>query len=201
MKKILLLDGALNTSNSSYSTQALNYVQTLFNNQEYEVQRINLNQTKFASTIVSRQNSKNFWQDVESDKWIEQLKQTDLLVISTSMINFGPTTTLKSFIDAIAVANKTFSYKYSTTNDAIGYLTNLNVLIIGSQGANFGVYPWGDHIKWLKGTFNFLGVKNIYSFDILGTKMSEIAQKTPSEYVDSVKDQIDKLVLEVKNNL
>ncbi|SYV97391.1 FMN-dependent NADH-azoreductase, partial [Mycoplasmopsis edwardii] len=59
-----------------------------------------------------------------------------------SMVNYGPTAVVKNFIDGVAVANKTFSYKYSTTQDAVGFLTNLNVLVIGSQGANFGTYPW-----------------------------------------------------------
>ncbi|WP_117275330.1 FMN-dependent NADH-azoreductase [Mycoplasmopsis edwardii] len=201
MKKILFLDGSLNNSEISYTTATMNYLETLFDKKEYQVERVNLNNSKFAEYSLSAKTSATYWQDIESDKWIDKLKETDLLVISMSMVNYGPTAVVKNFIDGVAVANKTFSYKYSTTQDAVGFLTNLNVLVIGSQGANFGTYPWGDHIKWLKGTFNFLGAKSTQSFDILGTKVSEISKQTAQEFVESKQKELNLLVENIKKSL
>ncbi|WP_322962407.1 FMN-dependent NADH-azoreductase [Mycoplasmopsis cynos] len=201
MKKILFLDGSLNSTDQSYSTTTMNYVCQLFDPKEFQVKRVNLNDSKFASNSLNSHTFSTFWKDVESDMWIDELKNTNLLVISLSMTNFGPTSVVKNFIDGIAVANKTFSYKYSNTQDAIGYLTNLNVLVIGSQGADFGKYSWGDHIKWLKETFRFLGAKLIESFDIYGTKVSEVSKMSPSEFVNSKKIEIDSLISKIKKDL
>ncbi|EIE40101.1 azoreductase [Mycoplasmopsis canis UF31] len=201
MKKILFLDGSLNNSEISYTTATMNYLETLFDKNEYSVERVNLNESKFADYSLSAKTSSDFWTNVESDKWINKLKETDLLVISMSMVNYGPTAVVKNFMDGVAVANKTFSYKYSTTQDAVGFLTNLNVLVVASQGANFGTYPWGDHIKWLKGTFKFLGAKSTQSFDILGTKVSEISKQTASEFVESKKSELNELISEIKSSL
>ncbi|AMD81055.1 azoreductase [Mycoplasmopsis canis UFG4] len=201
MKKILFLDGSLNNSEISYTTATMNYLETLFDKNEYSVERVNLNESKFADYSLSAKTSGDFWTNVESDKWINKLKETDLLVISMSMVNYGPTAVVKNFMDGVAVANKTFSYKYSTTQDAVGFLTNLNVLVVASQGANFGTYPWGDHIKWLKGTFKFLGAKTTQSFDILGTKVSEISKQTASEFVESKKSELNELISEIKSSL
>lgn len=201
MKKVLFLDGALNTSETSYSTAVMNYVHGLFGDSKYSVKRVDLNQTVFAKTILNEANLNTYWNDVESDKWINELKETDLLVVSMSMINFAPSTVLKNFIDAVTIAGKTFTYEGATSTMPVGLLSKLKVLIIATQGANYGTYPWGDHVKWLKGTLNFLGVKNIYNFDIFGTKVSEISKLIPQEFVESEKDKINHLVSEIKENL
>ncbi|WAM05780.1 hypothetical protein OM999_00655 [Mycoplasmopsis cynos] len=59
----------------------------------------------------------------------------------------------------------------------------------------------GDHIKWLKETFRFLGAKLIESFDIYGTKVSEVSKMSPSEFVNSKKIEIDSLISKIKKDL
>lgn len=48
MKKILFLDGSLNSTDQSYSTTTMNYVCQLFDPKEFQVKRVNLNDSKFA---------------------------------------------------------------------------------------------------------------------------------------------------------
>ncbi|TNK87444.1 FMN-dependent NADH-azoreductase, partial [Mycoplasmopsis pullorum] len=91
-------------------------------NPESQIELIDLNDTELAHTYLNKKTFATYWQDVKSDQWIEKLKNVDKLIISLPMINFGPSSVVKNFIDAIAVANKTFSYKYSKKGDAIGLL-------------------------------------------------------------------------------
>ncbi|RIV16856.1 FMN-dependent NADH-azoreductase [Mycoplasmopsis gallopavonis] len=108
-------------------------------------------------------------------------KEVDLVVISNSMINFGPSAIVKNFIDSICVPNKTFSYKYSKQGDAIGLLTNLNVIIVSTQGAPKGWYPFGNHTEWLKGVFKFIGAQNVDVVEFLGTKVAPNNLVNPKE--------------------
>ncbi|WP_027120871.1 FMN-dependent NADH-azoreductase [Mycoplasmopsis lipofaciens] len=139
-------------------------------NKNNEITFLDLNNSPFAENQLTSLNRDEFFVNVESDIWIDKLKNIDLLVLNAPMYNFSYSSTLKSFIDSICVANKTFTYKYSGKGQSKGFLENLNVIIIGSQGAPKGWYPFGDHIKLLEGTFNFLGAKNIQSLLIDGTK-------------------------------
>ncbi|UWV80299.1 hypothetical protein NW069_02960 [Mycoplasmopsis cynos] len=53
MKKILFLDGSLNSTDQSYSTTTMNYVCQLFDPKEFQVKRVNLNDSKFASNSLN----------------------------------------------------------------------------------------------------------------------------------------------------
>ncbi|WP_429979877.1 NAD(P)H-dependent oxidoreductase, partial [Mycoplasmopsis bovis] len=75
---------------------------------------INPLDTPFANNSLTVQSKPTFWTETESDYWIDKLKETDILIISTPMINFNYSGTLKNFIDSICVADKSFTYKYVT---------------------------------------------------------------------------------------
>ncbi|SYV97390.1 Uncharacterised protein, partial [Mycoplasmopsis edwardii] len=61
MKKILFLDGSLNNSEISYTTATMNYLETLFDKKEYQVERVNLNNSKFAEYSLSAKTSATYW--------------------------------------------------------------------------------------------------------------------------------------------
>ncbi|QGZ97685.1 FMN-dependent NADH-azoreductase [Mycoplasma sp. NEAQ87857] len=195
MRKILFLDGNLSANEVSYSRNIMDafYQYTLKNFDKDQVERINLNDTKLSSIFLTQANFKTYFADVESDFWIDKLKEIDTLVISCSMTNFGPTVLVKNFIDSICVANKTFSYKYSTKGDAIGLLTNLNVIVVATQGAPRDWYPFGSHIEWLKGTFNFLGAKSVQTIEYCGTKVAPILGSNPKEISNTLVEQFSKI--------
>lgn len=192
MAKVLFLEGNLSKSEASYSSQMLyeflNQYKVAHPNDDVEL--VNLNETEFAKTFFLNSNMSTFWTDVNSDKWINKLKEVDKVVISCSMTNFGPTAVVKNFIDGVAVANKTFSYKYSKKGEAKGLLENLSVMVIASQGAPRDWYLWGSHIEWLKGTWNFLGAKKVDTIEIAGTKLAPVKEKTPQEYAASKREEL-----------
>ncbi|QKT05509.1 FMN-dependent NADH-azoreductase [Mycoplasma sp. OR1901] len=187
MKKILFLEGSLDNSDNSYSTVTMNKLYDKLVAQGHQVEKFNLNDTH-SKVFLTNSTWKTYFNDINSDFWIDKLKETDLLVISESMTNFGAAAVVKNFIDSIAVANKTFSYKYSKKGDAVGLLDTLNVLVVASQGAPRDWYQWGSHISWLVGTFNFLGAKKVDTIEITGTKTALFKDTNPEAYYEDNKE-------------
>ena len=95
-----------------------------------------------------------------SDKLVKELKDSDIIIISTPIYNFGPPATLKAWSDLTARVKSTF--KYSPDGKQIGLLENKKVyLVITSGGTRVGSKD--DYLTpWLKHVLNFFGIKSIY---------------------------------------
>lgn len=194
--KVLVLKGNLVADANSFSNKVVDYfvdkVESKY--QDAEVEVINLAKTKLADVFLTQKSFSTYYTDVESAKWISKMKKVDKVIISVPMINFGPSTIVKNFIDAISVADQTFSYKYSKKGDAIGLLTNIDVTIIASQGALEGWYSWGNHLGWLEGTFKFLGAKKVQSLLVAGTKVNLANSLNNGELINEYDNKINSLV-------
>ena len=94
-----------------------------------------------------------------SDKLVNELKESDIIIISTPIYNFGPPATLKAWSDLAARVKSTF--KYSSDGKQIGLLENKKVyLVITSGGTKIGSKE--DYLTpWLKHILIFFGIKNI----------------------------------------
>ncbi len=191
--KILALEGSVNKD--SLSQKFLSKI--LENVKNIESKVVNLNQEIFANSSLNQNNLSNFFELNNSDKWINLLKETNYLIISFPMINFTYPATVKNFMDTICVANKTFSYKYSKKGDAIGLLNNLKVILISTQGAPEGWYPWGNPLAQLEGVWKFLGAKEVKTLLIDGTK---IAPNNTLSHEEILK-RYETKVLEITKNI
>ena len=94
-----------------------------------------------------------------SDKLVKELKESDIIIISTPIYNFGPPATLKAWSDLAARVKSTF--KYSQDGKQIGLLENKKVyLVITSGGTRVGSKE--DYLTpWLIHVLNFFGIKDI----------------------------------------
>lgn len=144
---------------------------------------LDLNDEPMAQISLNRNNMGTFFNEKDSDKYIDMLKTVDKIIFSCPMTNFNICATAKNYLDHILVANKTFSYKYSKKGDAIGLFPHLSVQLLTTQGAPLGWYPWGNHTENLKGTWEFAGAKVVKPVLIAGNKIPENASKTPTERV------------------
>ena len=142
---------------------------------------LDLNVDKVGADVLTSKNFKKFFES--SDEYINQLKEVDKVVIATPMTNFNYPAPLKNYLDHILVANKTFKYKYDGKGEAEGLLKHLKVLLITSQGAPKGWYPFGDHTISLTGTWKFVGASVVQPVIIAGTKTPELKIKTSDEIV------------------
>jgi FMN-dependent NADH-azoreductase len=92
------------------------------------------------------------------DALIAQAQAADVLVIGAPMYNFGITTQLKSWFDAIARAGVTFRY---TATGPVGLLTNKKVFVTLSRG---GIHRNGasdSQVPHLKTFLGFLGLSDV----------------------------------------
>ncbi|WP_374722975.1 FMN-dependent NADH-azoreductase [Peribacillus tepidiphilus] len=91
---------------------------------------------------------------------VDQFLEADKVVFSTPFWNFGFPPLMKAYIDAIAVAGKTFKY---TENGPIGLAGDKKVALIEARG---GVYTDGpaaamEHTQsYLRTVMSFLGIQD-----------------------------------------
>ena len=117
-----------------------------------------------------------------SDKLVSELKESDKIIISVPIYNFGPPATLKAWSDLAARVGQTF--KYTEDGTRIGLLDDKQVyLVITSGGTKINskedfLTPWLIHM------LNFFGIKNI---EIIA------ADQMAFDYEKSIKDAEDQI--------
>jgi len=120
-----------------------------------------------------------------SDKLVKELKDSDIIIISTPIYNFGPPATLKAWSDLAARVKSTF--KYSSDGKQIGLLENKKVYLVITSGGT-RVNSKDDFLTpWLKHVLNFFGITNIHIIS---------ADQMSIDYEGSIKkaeDEIDKI--------
>ena len=94
-----------------------------------------------------------------SDKLVNELKESDIIIISTPIYNIGPPATLKAWSDLAARVKSTF--KYSSDGKQIGLLENKKVYLVVTSGGT-KINSKEDFLTpWLKHVLNFFGIKDI----------------------------------------
>ena len=120
-----------------------------------------------------------------SDELVDELLESNVVVISVPIYNFGPPATLKAWSDLAARVKETF--KYNEDGSRVGLLQDKQVyLVITSGGTKINskedfLTPWLIHV------LNFFGIKKI---DIIA------ADQMALDYEKSIKnaeDQISKI--------
>ena len=95
-----------------------------------------------------------------SKELVDEVKAADVVVVGSPMYNFSVPSTLKAWIDHVAIAGQTFSY---TAEGPRGLLGGKAYLVLSSGG----IYPQGpfaanDHLStYLEAIFRFLGIKEV----------------------------------------
>ena len=112
-----------------------------------------------------------------SDKLVLELKESDVIIISVPIYNFGPPATLKAWSDLAARVKETF--KYTEDGRRIGLLQNKQVYLVITSGGT-KVNSEEDFLTpWLIHVLNFFGIKKI---DIIA------ADQMALDYEKSVKE-------------
>ena len=89
---------------------------------------------------------------------IDEVKAADVIVIGVPMVNFGITSQLKNWIDAIAKAGVTF--KYSATGP-VGLVEGKKVYAVLTRGGVYRDQPHDTQVPYLRQTLGFLGMTDI----------------------------------------
>ena len=112
-----------------------------------------------------------------SDQLVKELKESDVIIISAPIYNYGPPATLKAWSDLAARVGETFRFKSNGRRE--GLLKNKRAyLIITSGGTKLNSNE--DFLTpWLKYILNFFGIEKI---DII------CADQMALDYEKSIKD-------------
>ena len=120
-----------------------------------------------------------------SDKLVKELKESDIIIISTPIYNYGPPATLKAWSDLAARVGETFRFREDGRRE--GLLSNKQVYLVITSGGT-KINSKEDFLTpWLVYMLNFFGIKKI---DIIA------ADQMALDYEKSFKDaeaQIEKI--------
>ncbi len=93
-----------------------------------------------------------------SDELLEELFDADVLVIGLPLYNLGVPSTLKSWIDQVARAGKTFRY---TENGAEGLIPGKKVYVFASRGGQYEGTSMDTQTPYIRHIFGLMGVTDV----------------------------------------
>lgn len=120
---------------------------------------------------------------------VEELKAADVLVIGSPMYNFSVPSTLKAWIDHVAIAGQTFGY---TAEGPRGLLSGKAYLLLSSGGVySQGPFALNDHLAtYLEAILRFLGISDIETIRAegiaYGPEQDQAAMAQASEQIGAV---------------
>jgi len=89
---------------------------------------------------------------------LEQFLAADVVVIGSPMYNFSVASTLKAWIDRLAVAGKTFKY---TDTGPVGLAGGKRVIVASSRGGLHTGAPTDFQDPYLRQVFAFFGIDDV----------------------------------------
>tara|TARA_B100001121_G_scaffold3679_1_gene3343 strand:- start:506 stop:1087 length:582 start_codon:yes stop_codon:yes gene_type:complete len=112
-----------------------------------------------------------------SDKLVKELKESDIIIISAPIYNYGPPATLKAWSDLAARVGETF--RFNTNGRREGLLKNKRAYLVITSGGTKLNSDEDFLTPWLKFILNFFGIEKI---DII------CADQMALNYEKSIKD-------------
>ncbi len=122
-----------------------------------------------------------------SDELIEELKETDILLISTPMYNFSIPSALKAWIDHIVRINSTFGI--NDQGQFYGTVKNVKAYIITSAGAvyNSNEMKALDFVQpYLQTVLGLIGITDVTFLPLEGTTMNEEVFKQSKQTISEI---------------
>ncbi|WP_088328945.1 NAD(P)H-dependent oxidoreductase [Lacimicrobium sp. SS2-24] len=127
-----------------------------------------------------------------SQQLIDELKQSDILVIGMPMYNFGVPSVFKAWIDRIARAGITFRY---TEQGPQGLIEGKKVYVLAARGGIYQGTERDTQTHYLKNVLAFLGMTEVEFVYAEGLAMGEeSAQKSFANADEKIFELIEKHV-------
>jgi FMN-dependent NADH-azoreductase len=109
-----------------------------------------------------------------SERLVSQFLAADVVVVGAPMYNFSVPSQLKSWIDRIAQAGRTFRY---TDQGPQGLATGKTVIVASTRGGTYGPEHAMDHQEsYLRTMFGFLGISDVRFVRAEGVAMGDEAK-------------------------
>ena len=120
-----------------------------------------------------------------SDQLVKELKESDIIIISAPIYNYGPPATLKAWSDLAARVGETFKFKPNGRRE--GLLKNKKAYLVITSGGTKLNSKEDFLTPWLKFILNFFGIEEIETIN---------ADQMALDYERSIKEaeeQIEKI--------
>ena len=120
-----------------------------------------------------------------SDQLVKELKESDIIIISAPIYNYGPPATLKAWSDLAARVGETFKFK--PNGRRVGLLKNKKAYLVITSGGTKLNSKEDFLTPWLKFILNFFGIEKIETIN---------ADQMALDYEKSIKEaeeQIEKI--------
>ena len=121
-----------------------------------------------------------------SDQLVKELKESDIIIISAPIYNYGPPATLKAWSDLAARVGETFKFKPNGRRE--GLLKNKKAYLVITSGGTKLNSKEDFLTPWLKFILNFFGIEKIETIN---------ADQMALDYEKSIKEaeeQIEKII-------
>ena len=112
-----------------------------------------------------------------SDQLVKELKESDIIIISAPIYNYGPPATLKAWSDLAARIGETFRFKPNGRRE--GLLKNKRAFLVITSGGTKLNSKEDFLTPWLRFILNFFGIEKV---DIIS------ADQMALDYEKSIKD-------------
>ena len=112
-----------------------------------------------------------------SDKLVKELKESDVIIISAPIYNYGPPATLKAWSDLVARIGETFKFKENGRRE--GLLRDKRAYLVITSGGTKLNSKEDFLTPWLKFILNFFGIEKV---DIIS------ADQMALDYEKSIRD-------------
>ena len=112
-----------------------------------------------------------------SDKLVKELKESDTIIISAPIYNYGPPATLKAWSDLAARVGETFKFRSDGRRE--GLLKNKRAYLVITSGGTKLNSKEDFLTPWLKFILNFFGIEKIETI---------CADQMALDYEKSIKD-------------
>ena len=121
-----------------------------------------------------------------SDTLVKELKESDVIIISAPIYNYGPPATLKAWSDLAARVGETFRFKPNGRRE--GLLKNKKAYLVITSGGTKLNSNEDSLTPWLKFILNFFGIEKIDT--ICADQMSIDHEKSIKEAEKQINDLI-----------
>jgi FMN-dependent NADH-azoreductase len=208
MKKIVIITASARTQVSHsrnlsetfieyWKKSNLNHTVTFRELGNTNIQHVNENWLIATSKAETERNRKDQEILKFSNTCIEELKNSDVIVIATPMYNWSIPSTLKAYIDQVMRINETFTVQYENGKQVYsGLLKGKSLFLLLSRGGM--EYEKGEnnaHMNfqntYLRIIFGIMGITNIHEIIIDGTSQNNDTLHTA---INTAQIKIQKLI-------
>ncbi|MGI3130412.1 FMN-dependent NADH-azoreductase [Halopseudomonas pachastrellae] len=103
-----------------------------------------------------------------SNQLVDELLASDIVVIGSSMYNFGITSTLKAWFDHVLRAGRTFKY---TEAGPVGLTPDRKVYVVTARGGRYVGSPLDFQEPYVRQLLGFIGITDVEFVNVEGQSM------------------------------